>query len=110
MIRAIVQSKCIKNPLYIFNSPRPVETGATVSINRWGAAWANSPSGNLPGASVATTLAIITSKTEGSTGKGSKTLGRKLLKERGLILPEEKTKITHIEAGFDFRVFVIACG
>lgn len=45
---------------------------------------------------------IITGKTKELLENEVKPLVENFLKERGLILSEEKTKITHIEEGFDF--------
>lgn len=50
---------------------------------------------------------IITGKTQETLEKDVKPVVISFLKERGLTLSEEKTKITHIDEGFDFLGFNI---
>ena len=50
---------------------------------------------------------IITGKTQEALEKEVKPVVVEFLKQRGLILSEEKTKITHIDEGFDFLGFNI---
>src|SRR6266508_5961339 len=78
------------------------EPGRSKGVRRVRASGGRSSTAGKPAASAVSDWYIITGRTKALLEQEVRPLVEQFLRERGLELSAEKTRITHIEEGFDF--------